>query len=369
MSILLSRRQWIGGVVVLTLIASTAAVTAMLPGTGEPAVAVSITATCTNSIGDAARIQTAINRSSVGDEIVIDGPCLIAKTIILLGNRGYRGDSAQTTLTEASGSNLAGILVSDSWANNSKTTGDPITLRDLTIDANKVGNPTAGDAIIIRSWNTVIDNLKIRNAKANGLRVTDKSSNGTILTNTQVNGNIRGLFVTDSGKSGIYVEDSGNAVTDWNLADSWVAKSGGDAICLEDAAGWTVERNHVYGVGGSGINADRLFGTSLSDNYIEDFATKGIAVTVQGDAASTIIGNRIFQFKGVGSTFLAIEQVNYGMGQVAVTGNVIRGSGTGTGMSYQRGSNQLAVTSSGNSVAGVTTMRTIGAGVTVSGGL
>jgi hypothetical protein len=90
---------------------------------------------------------------------------------------------------------------------------------------------------------------------------------------------------------------------------------------------------------------------------------------VQGDAASTIVGNRVFQFSGSGSTYLAITQANYGTGQVAVTGNAIRGNGTGPGLSYQRGSNQLTVTSTGNSVTGVTTARSVGAGVTLKAGL
>ncbi|GAB1823641.1 right-handed parallel beta-helix repeat-containing protein [Herbidospora sp. RD11066] len=334
-----------------------------------PAAAARVTTTCANTSGDSAIIQAAINGSAVGDEIVVDGPCSITTTITLLGGRAYRGDSAHTVLKQANGRNLAAVLASDSWVNNDAFTGEPITLRDLTIDANSAGNPTGGDAVVIRSWRTEISDLTIRNAKVNGLRVTNTSQNGTTLTNTQVNGTIRGLFVDDSGQHGIYVQDSGNSVTDWNLSDSWIASSGGDAIKLDNSAGWTVERNHVYGVGGTGVNANRLFASSISDNYVEDFGVNGIGVTVQGDAASTIVGNRVFQFSGAGTTYLTIKQVNYGTGNVAVTGNAVRGSGTGTGLSYQRGSNQLTVTSSGNSVTGVTTQRTVGAGVTLSSGL
>lgn len=361
-----SRQQWTAA---LSILAVTAAVTATVLVDDQPASAAQVSATCVNGGTDAATIQSAINGSATGDEIVIDGPCQITQTITLLGNRSYRGDSAATTLTQASGSNLAAVLASDSWVNNTPTTGEPITLRDLTVNANKAGNPTGADAVVIRSWNTTVENLRVLNAPANGLRVTNQSRNGTALTNTQVNGAIRNLFVTGSGASGIYVQDSGNAVTDWNLTDNWVASSGGSGIRMENAAGWTVERNHVYGVGGSGITADRLFATSISDNYIEDFNTNGIRVTVQGDAASTLSANRIFRFSGSGTTYLAIQQVNYGSGFVAVTGNVIRGAGTGTGLSYQRGSNALTVTSTGNLVTGVTTPLTAGSGVVVSAGV
>jgi hypothetical protein len=335
----------------------------------QPATAAEVSATCANTGTDAATIQSAINGSAAGDEIVIDGPCQITQTITLRGNRAYRGDSASTTLTQTSGSNLDAVLASDSWVSNAPTTGEPITLRDLTINANKAGNPAGGDAVVIRSWNTTIENLRLLNATGNGLRITNVTRNGTELTNTQVNGTVRNLFVTDSGANGIYVQDSGNAVTDWNLTDNWVASSGGAGIRMENAAGWNVERNHVYGIGTTGIAADRLFATSISDNYIEDFNTNGIRVTVQGDAASTISANRIFRFSGSGTTYLAIQQVNYGSGFVAVTGNVIRGGGTGTGLSYQRGSNALTVTSTGNLVTGVTTPLTTGSGVTLTAGI
>lgn len=336
-------------------------------GGSAPAEAAQVTATCNNSSTDAATIQAAINASAVGDEITIDGPCLINATIELLGDRTYQGQSRTgTVLTQASGANLPAILASDSWVTNSATTGIPIVLRNLTIDGNKAANPTAGDALVIRSWDTTIENIEVRNSNGDGIKVTNKSQNGTALTNTQVNGTIRNVFITDSGADGIRVEDSGNTVTDWNLLDNWISNSGGTAINMDNAAGWVVERNHVYGDGAAGISASRLFATSISDNYIEDFNTSGITATVQGGAASVIMGNRIFQFRGTGTTFLDVTQVNYGTGEIAVTGNVIRGAGTGTGLSYNRGSNQLTVTSTGNLVQNVATPRSVGTGVTLA---
>jgi hypothetical protein len=148
-------------------------------------------------------------------------------------------------LKQANGANLAAILASDSWVNNTSTTGDPLVVRDLTIDGNDASNPTAGDALVIRSWHT--------------------------------------------------------PVTDWNILDNWIASSGGSGINMDNAAGWVVERNHLYGDGAAGISASRLFASSISDNYIEDFNTSGITATVQGDAASVISGNRIFPFSGSGT--------------------------------------------------------------------
>src|SRR5262245_7649684 len=100
-----------------------AASAVLVLGGSSPAAAARVDATCTGTTSDAATVQSAIDRSSDGDEIVIDGPCLITRTITLRGNRGYRGDSASTTLTAAAGTNLPAVLASDSWVNNSPTTG------------------------------------------------------------------------------------------------------------------------------------------------------------------------------------------------------------------------------------------------------
>lgn len=351
----------------LAAAAALAAVAIFAVGGSVPAHAANITAACSGTSTDAATVQSAINSSAMGDEITFQGTCLINATIKLLGGRTYQGQSrTNTVFKEASGANLPAILASDSWVDNATTTGAPIVVRDLTINGNKSNNPTAGDALVIRSWDTTIENIEVLSSNGDGIRITNKSQNGTAITNTQVNGTIRNVYIWQSGADGIRVEDSGNSVTDWNLLDSWIASSGNDAINMDNAAGWVVERNHLYGNGAAGISAGRLFASSISDNYIEDFNTSGITATVQGDAASVIMGNRIFQFTGTGTTFLGITQVNYGTGDVAVTGNVIRGGGTGTGLSYQRGSNQLTVTSTGNLVQNVTTPRSVGAGVVLA---
>jgi hypothetical protein len=157
-------------------------------------------------------------------------------------------------------------------------------------------------------------------------------------------------------------------------------------VHLANAAGWYVDNNHIYGAGGTAIYASRLFGTSIQNNYIEDFGDAGGATTwygingtVQGDAASTIAGNRVFMFStehaGTSYTFIALTQVNYkGTGNVTVTGNDIRGSGSAadTGFYFNAGSGSglaLSVTSSGNSVSSVRTPRATGTGVTISAGM
>ncbi len=299
--------------------------------------------TCNNNLSDANTINRAIASTSAGDEVVICGQCLINQVIKLLGNRAYSGESLGTVLKQADDANLVALLASDSFLDNTDYTGTPVSIRQLTLDGNKAMNTrvvTAG--IILRSWLSTVENMQIINMGGDGLRITSLSSNGTMLNNSQVNGTISGNFISGSNRYGIYVEDTQNSVTDWMLTNNWVANSGSDGIRLDNAAGWIITENHIYGVPNNAIYANRLFGTTISDNYIEGFGEttqsgiwSGIYGTVQGEAASTIDENRIFNFN---LDTLNISQssnlryiyltANYDTGLVSLTGNTIRGDGT-----------------------------------------
>jgi len=320
---------------------------------------------------DSRLIASTLARSAEGDAIVFDGTCLVTETIPLLGNRSYQGRSRTgTVIQQADGANLPAIFASDSYLDNSPTTGRGTALRTMTIKANSATNPDAGDAVVMRSWQSFIEDVQISDARRHAIRLTNLSANGTPLTNTQVNGRIAENQINRSGGSGLFVEDTGNSVTDWQLEDNYIAGTGGDGIHLENAAGWMINGNHVYDVDGdNALYAHRLYGSSISDNYIEDFGTVGILARVQGGAASTITTNRIFQNAGRGGTFLQVLG-NYGNAKAAVNSNTIRGRGLGIGLDYQRGSAQsLEVTSNGNLVTEVEVDRQVGEGVTINPGV
>jgi len=337
-----------------------------------------------NTDADADTINAAIVASPQGAEIVIRGKCLLKKTIRLLGNRSYRGESRTgTVLKQADGANLVALVATAEFLDDKDYTGSPVSVRQLTLDGNRANN-TQTDGLVLRSWLSVVEDLRITNMGGNGLRVTNRSANGTKLKTTQVNGRIAGNFIEKSGGHGVFVEDTGNAVTDWILADNWIAESGGDGIHMDNAAGWFIERNHIYGVPQNAIDAARLFATSISDNYIEEFGAMqqvgtwcGIRATVNGGAASTIANNRIFNLSkkcNPESEFRYISlATNYGTGVVVVTGNVLHGIGTargrGTGQYFTaRRDRELKVASTGNFIEGVQSHRFAGPYVTVSAG-
>jgi parallel beta-helix repeat protein len=367
----------------LALLCAAAIVLAAGPGSPR-ADAQTITTTCANASSDAATLNAAITASHAGDQILISGQCLLTAPVTLLGDRSYAGGSRTgTVLKQAAGANLSYLLASDSYVSNSATTGDPFAIRQLTIDCNSGANTAATNGLVLRSWQTQAQDLHIQNCHGSGILVTSTTPNGTTLTNTQVNGVIANNMIENCGKSGVYVQDSGNSVTDWHLDGNYISGSGQDAIHLENAAGWYIDGNHLYGDSQNGIYASRMYGTSITGNYIEDFGGAGgtstwygIDGTVQGDAASVIASNRVFMFgaeaAGASYRYIALTQVNYGTGQVAVTGNEIRGAGGAhdTGFFYSLGAGTgLTVASTGNGVSSVTTTRTTGTGVTISAGI
>ena len=152
-------------------------------------------------------------------------------------------------------------------------------------------------------------------------------------------------------------EDKVNSVTDWNLVDTVVGETGEDGIAMENAGGWTVRANHVYDVGGSGIDVFRLFATTITANYVEDFGTgSGLKAYLQGDAASVIDGNKIFQ-AGDRQDGVLLDLIGSSRGRsiATVTANVLVGNGSGLGLLYRTEGATLSVTSQGNSISSVQT--------------
>lgn len=342
----------------------------------------SVSVVCRNDADyDTTALNTAISNSPSGSSIHIHGTCLVNATIILYGDRSYFGDSRTgTIIRQAPGRNLAALVASDSWAENSDASGDPIMLAHLTLDGNKAAN-SGTDDLIIRSWLTTVTDIEVTNAPGDGILLTNVSRNGTALApgNTMVNSRYSNLFIQNSGANGFHVIDSGNSITDTDLLDSWIANSGQSAIYLENAAGWKIRGDHLYAVKDDAIYANRCFGTAIESNYIENFGEAGggtyygIACTVQGTIGSIISNNKIFMIGGEASSgtfdYIAVPKLNYGIGYISIDSNLLVGSGSpnDNGLTYENlGGMELYVLSSENNLQLMHNNRTVGRGVSLA---
>lgn len=336
-----------------------------------------VTAVCTGKTSDAASLQQAIDSSAVGSLIEIKGPtCLLDKGIIFLADRTYAGYDTTGTILKQDGP-MGYVLAAQAYADNTTWTGDPVTIRDLTVQCNGSGHT---DGLIVLNWQADVEGVDVNDCGGSGIVDTNTTANGHAISNTSVNSRFDDNFISNSGEYGFEVLDSGNSVTDGFLDDNQIGYSGLDAIHLQNAAGWDISGNHLYSDAQNAIYANRLFGTTISDNYIEDFGAAknsgtwyGIVATVQGGVGSTIFNNKISNDKGEGRRaryiYLCITGTNYGTGFLSVTGNVIVGDQrSDVGLSFSGGANKLAVVSSGNEVANVGTIRSDTSSVTESAG-
>lgn len=350
-------------------------------GPGQPAAAghgsgpAWVSVTCHGDPSDAGRLQHAIDGSPAGATVFIGGPvCLLTSSITALPDRTYTGSGMTgTVLKQAAGMDF--VLASAAYVRNSATTGSPLTIRNLTVACDGSGQT---DGIVVLDWLADVDHVEVRGCGGSGIVDTSVTASGKPISNTSVNSRFEDNFIDNTGHYGFYVKDPENAVTDGYLVDNQIAASGADAVHLEDASGWTIRGNHLYQVGQSAIYASRLFGTTISDNYIEDFGSQqrsgtwfGIEATAQGGVGSTITANKVFDLRGAGGAsriFIGVTQVNSGTSYLTATGNVIHGGGSGTGFLYSSGGNHLVVATSGNTITGVAAAFRVTGNVSSSGG-
>ena len=331
--------------------------------------------TCHDSSSDSGRLQQAINDSSAGATIAIGGSCLLTKGITLLSGRSYTGSGTTGTVLRQAAS-MDFVLAADTYVRNSPTTGDPLSIRDLTVACNGSGKT---DGIIILNWLADVEHVNVADCGGSGIVDSSVTANGRSITNTSVNSRFENNFISGSGRYGFYVRDNGKSVTDGYLANNQIASTAGDAIHLDNAAGWTITGNHLYGVGQNALYANRFYGTTIADNYIENFGRNqkpgtwyGIVGTAQSGTGSTIADNKVFnagENSGSSYVYIGVTQVNSGVSYLAVTGNVILGTGhSSVGLLFSSGSNHLVVASSGNLIAGVGTPTRQSGSVTAGAG-
>jgi hypothetical protein len=366
-------------VALLAVAAVAAAITwAVLPprATADPPPA-SVQVTCQDRDTDAATAQQAIDTSPAGAAIEFQGgTCLLTKGLVLLGDRTYTGDSTTGTILKQDGP-ASYVLATRSYVTSAPSTGDPLAIHDLTVACDGSGRT---DGIIVLNWQTDVEHVDVSDCGGSGIVDTSMGASGRVITNTSVNSRFDNNFISGSGQYGFEVIDPAGAVTDGYLENNQIEGSRLDAVYLANAGGWDISGNHLYNVAHSAIVALRLYGTTISGNYIEDFGVGqrsgtwfGIVGTAQDGNGSTIVGNKIFNDQGetAGShyIYLAITQANSGTGHVAVTGNIIMGDRAGdVGLSFAGGTAKLSATASGNEITGVGRPRAVLPGASVTAG-
>jgi hypothetical protein len=347
------------------------------PGAARAGAPSDVIVSCADRPSDAATLQRAINGSPTGAAIGIKGgTCLLTRPITLPGDRTYAGGSTTGTVLRQDGP-MRYVLAAAAYQGNSATTGNPLAIRDLTVACDGSGTT---DGIIVMNWQVDVEHVDVSDCGGSGIVDTAVAADGRPITNTSVNSRFDNNFISHSGAYGFEVADARTAVTDGYLESNQIESSGRDAVYLQTASGWDISGNHLYGNAQDAISVAGLYGTTIADNYIEDFGARqhagtwyGIAGTVTGGVGSTIarnkISNSLGETGGASHVYVAILQAHGGTGYLAVTGNVIVGARPDdVGFSFNGSPGKLVVASSGNQVAGLGTVRRSGTGVTLTSG-
>ena len=283
---------------------------------------------------DSAAIQRCINESTDGSIIFFPSTHAVGTTIQLLGNRTYLGTN-ESTITMLNGANLVAVLSSYAWINNEATSGNPITIINLTIDGN-LSNNTSGNGIILMNYNSTIRECTIKNCSNNGIMLSSVNQSGANISNTCIENRLESCKIDACSGYGIYCHDSAGKLIDGYIDSCIVSDTSLNAIKVERGTGFFISKNYCYDNQAGGISVDNCYNTFIINNKIDDFGQNasgsgsiaGIDATLIGPRPTVISGNIIGSTEPASGCHYHYLSVTFGgttETRGLVNGNVIRG--------------------------------------------
>ena len=254
---------------------------------------------------DAPIINSTIAASPIGSTIFFPGNHLVGSTIILLSGRNYLGPTghcdAQATFYQKNGANLPAVVASSDWYNNATSTGSSLAIRNIVVDANQANNTTSHGIVLMNEFSSIEDCV-VRNAPGSGILLTATNRGGTNSSTTNVNNRIINCYIKSCSGYGIWIHDNAlNAVTDGYIRDCIIDTATLDSIYLENAAGWFLSGNHVYGCQANGYNLANCYSTFVIGNEVDGYGfgigsggyVAGMQIYVIPGRATVVEGNII----------------------------------------------------------------------------
>ncbi len=289
----------------------------------------------------AAAINAFIAASPAGSVIQFGGNHAVASTILFLPNRTYIGPIGYLngfTFKQISGSNLVAVVASSDWYNNATSSGYPLRLYNIEVDANVANNASTTHGIVLMNFDSVIEDCSVVNSANNGITISASNRAGTAIGNTMVENRIINCKVNNCGGYGIYLKDANlNANTDWYLEGCIVSGCTNDCIRADNAAGAFIQRNHVYGGSANGYTFVNCYSTFIIGNEVDGYGSGvlsgntvyGMYLGMIGPRAVVIEGNIISnaaEISGAHYHHLEVHSSFVGTARAHVTNNHILGA-------------------------------------------
>lgn len=237
-----------------------------------------------------------------GDEIVAD------ETLILRPNMAIIGAGGKSRLTRivAGDEFPAGdpLVAAEGWLENGEVADGSVRFVGVSIDC---ASKTGSHGVVVYHFWSHFEDIQVFNVDAaNGFHVTDTASDGvTVSANSHSENRFVSIRVatTTNGGHGFYAESENNISNqDGHLLHSFFSSINGRGIWIARAAGWTVQDNHLYTIGGDAIRLENCFATRVIGNYVENFGLANEASanyvginlsTVLSGRASVVMGNTV----------------------------------------------------------------------------
>jgi hypothetical protein len=339
---------------------------------------------------DTTAIQACINDSALvpGSTVYFPGGTyLVSATIQLNASSAYVGaDGGQqmfTIIKQKNGSNLAAVVASKEWVNNftssSGTTGSPLRIEHLQIDANSANNTgTAGvGALTLTNFGVYVNDVQVTNAAQTAIMLTDTGADGTTtISNTANENRILNCKVKIAGEYGIWVKQTNAAgkLTDGYLQGNIIDTPAKEGIRHDRCAGWWINDNHVYHCSTSGYFLTNCFDAFIYCNEVDNFGVDqtlsaaagtiyGMKIQIQSGRSCVIFGNTVAtNTEPTGTTIHCFEFNNLGTAgnttQEVIFGNTVLGLGAVGSIGFQfnnPGGGTHSPIAYGNSIIGTAT--------------
>lgn len=233
------------------------------------------------------------------------------------------------TVIQAVGA-LSAVVCSHGWLENTQVTPAlGVNISDLQVD----GNGTAVRGIVLQTFDSVIENVSVENTTFAGLQFSVLGIGGVVaVAGDAPNNRVISCSFNSTGSYNIRTAESGGSdvFTDGFILDCTLAGAGVAAICVQQAAGWLISGNHLYGLSQHGMQVGGMDNTRIIGNDIETWGSSAAASTYRaidgwtfpqfGVNGSVISGNSMWCLTAPGNAASSIEGINLAVeaGQSAV---------------------------------------------------
>ncbi len=241
------------------------------------------------STDDTVALQACVDAADAGSTIFFPpGTYLISAPITMKDSCSYLGAGRSTAsasvIKQKNSANITGphgrtgLFVSSAFSTDAAVCSNPVLVQGLAFDGNKAnnGSSNASGVLLNGFWSTITD-CYFTNLPYAGVLLSDYTNDGTYVSNSCSENRLSNLKIDGCPSSGIEQESgNGNSNLDGFITDCYISDVG-DGIYMSKAAGWSIRRNHIYGVQLGGIHLGACYATTVTENYIEDFGTQNTA--------------------------------------------------------------------------------------------